>query len=253
MTGTIVGNIDLVNVSLILFLIFFAALVIYLNMENAREGYPLEDDEGNPSMPGLFPLAKPKTFKLPHGQGDVTVPNGDTDRHRRFAMVQTSPSAGMPFVPTGDPLVDGIGPAAWAERRDQPELDAKGHPKIIPMRKTEHFAVSNGRDPRGLPVQAHDGEVVGTITDMWVDEAEQLVRYLEFDLKDGGGLRLVPMQLARIRSNRVAIHALNGRHFANVPKTKGADQVTKLEEEKICAYYCGGKLYAEEDRLEPQI
>ncbi|MEM1048313.1 MAG: photosynthetic reaction center subunit H [Pseudomonadota bacterium] len=251
--GTIVGNIDLANVSLILFTLFFFALVVYLNMENAREGYPLEDDEGNPSMPGLFPLAKPKTFKLPHGQGSVTVPNNDTDRHRDFAMVQTSPSPGMPFVPTGDPLVDGIGPAAWAERRDQPELDGKGHPKIIPMRNAESFVVSNGRDPRGLPVQAHDGEVVGKISDLWVDESEQLVRYLEFELNEGGGTRLVPMQLARIRSNRVAIHALNGKHFANVPTTKKTDQVTKLEEEKICAYYCGGKLYAADDRLEPQI
>jgi len=38
-------------------------------------------------------------------------------------------------------------------------------------------------------------------------------------------------------------------HFAGVPTTKSTSQITKLEEEKICAYYAGGTLYATPERM----
>ncbi|MEL6977517.1 MAG: photosynthetic reaction center subunit H [Pseudomonadota bacterium] len=255
MTETFVGTVDLAQVSLYLFWLFFAGLVFWLQRENMREGYPLQDEDGNPSPnQGLFSLPEPKTFKLPHGRGDVSVPSPDDGDKRPLALRRTAASDGSPFEPTGDPLVDGVGPASWAERRDAPELDAKGHPKIVPMRMAEQFAISAGRDPRGLPVQAHDEEVIGVITDLWIDEPEQLVRYLEIAL-DGeeAGSILLPMPLARIRSDRVRVHALNSPQFANVPRTRSPNQVTMLEEEKICAYYAGGKLYASPERLEPQL
>lgn len=90
---------------------------------------------------------------------------------------------------------------------------------------------------------------------MWVDEPEQLVRYLEIELDaaTGEGTRLVPMTLARIHSNRVAIKSIFGKHFNDVPKHKSGNQVTLLEEEKISAYYAGGTLYASSARLEPQL
>ena len=43
-------------------------------------------------------------------------------------------AGGAPFSPTGNPMTDGVGAAAWAERRDTPELDGHGKPKIVPMR-----------------------------------------------------------------------------------------------------------------------
>ncbi|MEO0361528.1 MAG: photosynthetic reaction center subunit H, partial [Pseudomonadota bacterium] len=203
---------------------------------------------------GLFPLPKEKTFKLMHGRGDVTVPDGKAEE-RDVALRQLSKSAGSPFEPTGDPLVDGVGPAAWAPRRDAPELDGHGHPKIVPMSGSSEFEVTAGADPRGLPVVAGDMEEVGEVTDMWIDAPEQLVRYLEFtlDADHGGGKRLVPIQLAKIGMTGVKIDSIYAKHFANVPTTASAGEVTMLEEEKICAYYAGGKLYAAADRLEPQI
>jgi photosynthetic reaction center H subunit len=152
-------------------------------------------------------------------------------------------------------MVDGVGPASWVNRGDEPELDGKGHPKIIPMSATEHFHVAAGRDPRGLPVMSGDGQVVGTVTDMWVDEPEQLVRYLEYELDAewGEGKRLVPMTLAVIKRDRVVVRTIYGRNFANVPQHASPRQVTKLEEDKISAYYAGGLLYADEERLEPQL
>lgn len=252
--GTIVGSVDLAQVTLYLFWIFFAGLVIYLQRENMREGYPLENDDGTPAPnQGPFGLPGPKTFKLAHGRGERTYPNDEKQDDRPIALEQSSPSAGSPFIPTGDPMVDGVGPASWAMRRDLPEIDAHGHNKIQPMAGLEGFAVSAGKDARGLPVVSHDGEVIGTVTDMWVDVPEQLVRYLEFDMGEAGK-RLIPIQLASFFwTNRVKVHSLYATHFAGIPTTAKPDVVTMLEEEKICGYYCGGKLYAHENRLEPQI
>lgn len=256
MEETFFGNFDLASLSIWLFWGFFALLIYYLQTENMREGYPLEDDDGNPAAnQGPFPVPKEKTFLLPHGRGEVTVPGPDRQARTDLALARTNAANGFPMEPTGDPMLDGVGPASWAARRDVPELDGHGHPKIVPMNGTDKFMVSAGRDPRGLPVQAGDDAVVGTISDMWVDEPEQLVRYLEIELDTalGGGKRLVPIQLAKIKSDRVKIHSIYGHHFANVPMTKSASQVTLLEEDKICAYYAGGKLYADPARLEPQI
>ncbi len=255
MENAIIGNIDLASVSLWLFYLFFAGLIIYIQRENMREGFPLTDDDGTPNEHLGLPMPEPKTFKLPHGRGEVTVPDGKPDARGEVALARTNASDGFPFEPTGNPLVDGVGPAAWCARRDAPELDGHGHPKIIPMAASEHFSVSAGRDPRGLQVEAGDGEIVGKISDMWIDEPEQLVRFLEIELDGdhGGGKRLVPMTFAKIKRDRVRIHAIFGEHFADVPKTASPRQVTLLEEDKIAAYYGGGKLYASTARLEPQL
>jgi photosynthetic reaction center H subunit len=120
------------------------------------------------------------------------------------------------------------------------------------MNRSGKFHVSAGRDPRGLPVIACCEDEVGTISDMWVDEPEQLVRYLEVELPDGGK-RLLPMTLARIWGGRVLVHSINAQQFPGVPKHKSQNQVTKLEEDQISAYYCGGKLYADPARQDAQI
>ncbi|WP_224826664.1 photosynthetic reaction center subunit H [Cognatishimia sp. MH4019] len=249
------GRVDLASVAIWGFWVFFALLIYYLQTENMREGYPLEKDDGGAAPnQGPFPLPSPKTFKLPHGRGEVTVPDMQPE-DRELALERTSQAAGSPFEPTGDPMADGVGPASWAPRRDLPELDGKGHPKIVPMASLDTFSVSAGKDPRGLTVQAGDDSVVGTISDMWVDEPEQMVRYLEIELnaENGGGKRLVPIQMAKIRWDRVKVRALFGGQFAGIPATKSPTQVTLLEEDKICGYVAGGTLYASEHRQAPQL
>jgi len=237
------GNFDLASLSIWLFWLFFAFLVYYLQRENMREGYPLETEDGEPAgNQGPFPLPEPKTFLLPHGRGEVTVPNGAREA-RELALTRSAASEGFPHTPTGDPMVDGVGPASWAPRRDVPELDGHGHNKIVPMAGAPGFGVSAGRDPRGLPVQAGDQEVVGRICDMWVDAPEQLVRYLEIEL-NSGSKRLVPMPMVRIWNDRVRIRSITSDLFEGVPATKSATEVTLLEEDKISAYYAGGTMYA---------
>lgn len=255
MTATFFGEFDLASLVLWLFYGFFALLIFHIQRENMREGYPMEDDDGNEAAnQGPFPLPEPKTFELMHGRGSVTVPDYKRE-DRDVALKRVGPGNGYPLEPTGDPMLDGVGPAAWAPRRDAPELDGHGHPKIVPMGATDKFSVAAGRDPRGLNVMAGDGEIVGTISDMWVDEPEQLIRYLEIELdKDhGGGKRLVPITMTRIWSGHVKIKSIFGKHFAAVPTTKSATEVTMLEEEKISAYYAGGTLYASPARLDPLL
>jgi photosynthetic reaction center H subunit len=248
MVGTeFFGSFDLASLSIWLFWGFFALLVYYLQTENMREGYPLELEDGTvaPNQ-GPFPVPAPKTFLLPHGRGSVTVPNGAREA-REVALGRTAVSEGFPHAPLGDPMKDGVGPASWAPRRDIPELDGHGHNKIVPMASASAFAVSAGRDPRGLPVQAGDLEVVGTISDMWVDAPEQLVRYLEITL-NSGSKKLVPMPMVKIQSDRVRINSLSSDLFEGVPATKSQTEVTLLEEEKISAYYAGGTMYAASKR-----
>jgi photosynthetic reaction center H subunit len=247
------GNFDLASLALWLFLGFFALLIYYLQTENMREGYPLEKDDGTlaPNQ-GPFPLPAAKTFKLPHGRGEVTVPDGKPEG-REIAMRKTAAGEGFPLEPTGDPMMDGVGAASWAPRRDAPELDGHGHPKIVPMAGKPDFRVTAGFDPRGLPVKGGDDKVGGTVTDMWIDAPEQLVRYLEIEA-EGGTKHLIPIQLARILgSDHVEVKALYQQHFAKIPQTKSTSQVTLLEEEKICGFVGGGKLYAAQDRQEPQL
>jgi len=240
------GNFDLASLAIWLFWGFFALLIYYLQTENMREGYPLETEDGETAAnQGLFPLPKPKTFRLPHGRGEVTVPSAENEAaHRRtdLALARSALSEGFPHVPTGNPMLDGVGPASWVPRRDEPELDGHGHNKIVPFARAEGFVISAGRDPRGLPVQAGDLEVVGRVSDIWVDAPEQLVRYLEVEL-NSGQKRLVPMPMARIRDDRVRVNFLASDSFGNIPATRSSTAVTKLEEDRICAYVASGWMY----------
>ncbi|SLN32244.1 photosynthetic reaction center subunit H [Roseisalinus antarcticus] len=252
------GNVDLASIAIWMFWIFFAGLIIYIQRENMREGYPLVDDDGKDTGISGWSLPTPKTFELRDGRDPVTVPSAANEAtHDRgdLALARSSVSDGSPYVPTGDPMVDGVGPAAWAPRRDAPELDAHGHAKIKPLSGLADFSVSAGRDPRGLAVVAGDKEVVGRVTDMMVDVPEQMVRYLVMDLnpEGSGQTRLIPMTMCRIKSDRVAVRSLYGANFAGIPTTKSADEITLLEEDKITAYYAGGTLYADPKRLAPQL
>lgn len=250
------GDFDLASASIWLFWLFFALLIYYLQTENMREGYPLEDDDGNvaPNQ-GPFPLPSDKTFKLPHGAGELSYPSGARGDRDGLALDRTAKSAGSPYIPTGDPMVDGVGPASWAPRRDVPELDAHGHPKIKPMSMLDDFRVSAGRDPRGKVVMAGDGEIVGRVVDMWIDVPEHMVRFLTVDLnpEGSGEQRLMPINMVRIKFDHVKVRSLYGHNFAGIPKVKAADKVTLLEEEKIMAWFAGGTLYAHDRRADPVI
>jgi photosynthetic reaction center H subunit len=52
---------------------------------------------------------------------------------------------------------------------------------------------------------------------------------------------------------RVEVASVRSEHFASVPTLKSPDRITVLEEERICAFYAGGRRYAEPKRLGPVL
>lgn len=198
-----------------------------------------------------FPIPEPKTFLLEGGRS-VTVPDL-TRKEPAYNAVASHPSSGSPIEPTGDAMTAAVGAGAYSNREDVPERTTHGVPLIQPLRIASDFSVApQDVDPRGLPVMAGDGKQGGTVKDIWIDSAEMMFRYLEVEIT-GGKTVLLPITFSLIRRNQVEVHAIYARHFAAVPALKNPDQVTKLEEEKITAYYGGGTLYADVKRSEPLI
>jgi photosynthetic reaction center H subunit len=245
--------IDLAQIVLYLFWIFFAGVIFYLLRENKREGYPLDTDRlgSRVQVQGWPGIPSPKTYKLANGT-EVQSPNGLRDT-RPIAAEPVARHGGAPLVPTGNPMLDGVGPAAYAQRADVPDLTTHGVPKIVPLRVAADYHVdSRDADPRGLPVVGADGVVGGTVVDAWVDRSEALLRYLEVDVA-GAGRRLLPLNFSRVGRREVRVQAILGVQFKDVPALRSPEQVTLLEEDRICGYYGGGTLYAEPSRQEPLL
>jgi len=248
--GAITGYVDLAQILLYMFWIFFAGLIYYLIREGHREGYPMVTDGLSREVQG-WPVPSPKTFKTVHG--DVVVP--DLNRSEpAYAAADTFASPGSPIEPTGNPLLAGVGAGAWSNRADVPDMMHAGGVKIIPLRVAQAYSVSkNDTDPRGLDVIAGDLKSAGRVVDVWLDQAEMMFRYLEVETPTASGPRrvLLPVPFARIGSTSVQVLSIFASQFADVPGLKNPDQVTLLEEERISAYYGAGTLYAEPSRSDP--
>jgi photosynthetic reaction center H subunit len=257
-SGEFVNGIDLVDVCLWAFMLFFVWLIYYLQREGMREGYPLEEEPSGRTEPAAFLFVPPKkTFKLPNGRGTIEMTYGKADT-REIAVNRTAPWPGSPFEPSGDPMLDGVGPASYAMRADVPDLNWDGSDRIAPYRLNPEYTVSpKDIDPRGLPVIGADGNRAGVVVDLWVDRAEAIIRYLEVEVIGfkARGTVLLPVPFANISKSRkqVEVTAINTEHFAAVPRTKSPDRITRLEEDIISGYYGGGTLYANPKRQEPWL
>lgn len=252
--GAITSYIDVAQLVLYAFWIFFAGLIYYLHRENKREGYPLKSErspyirvQGFPSVP------EPKIFRMPHG-GDISVPRADPAED--IKAEPTEMFLGAPLVPTGNLLSDGVGPGAYSARSDTPDLTIDGHPRIVPMRVAADFSIMPGDpDLRGLTVRGADRAHAGVVKDLWVDISEPQIRYVEIALEASARSVLVPIGFVVInkRLRIVQVNAILSAQFAGVPALANPDQVTLLEEDRISAYYGAGTLYATPKRAEPFI
>ena len=250
--GAITRYVDLAQILLYLFWLFFAGLIYYLVREGHREGYPMDTDGLSREVQG-WPIPEPKIFKTVHG--DVVVP--DLSRSEpAYHAADTYASPGSPIEPRGNPLLAGVGAGAWSNRADVPDMMHAGGVKIVPLRVATAYSISpNDTDPRGLQVLGGDYQPGGKVVDLWLDQAEMLFRYLEVETPTANGLRrvLLPVPFARIGTKNVQVNSIFGSQFAGVPALKHPDQVTLLEEERVSAYYGAGTLYAEPKRGEPLI
>lgn len=260
-SGAITGYIDVAQLVLYAFWIFFALLVLYLRREDKREGYPLDSDltersGGRIRAVGYPDLPPPKSF-LMHDGSTVLAPKAEhDDRELKARPVDGFP--GSPLEPIGDPMQAELGPGAYALRADVPDAMEDGTPKIVPLRSADGFSlVERDPDPRGMTVYGADRAEAGTVSDVWVDRMECLIRYLEVDA--GGRKVLVPINFAELKSPTkrtagwVKVGALLGEQFGGVPALKNPEQITMLEEEKVTAYFGAGTLYATPGRAEPLL
>jgi photosynthetic reaction center H subunit len=220
--GGITGYIDVAQVALYTFWLFFAGLIYYLRTQDRREGYPLVTEA--PSLANA----------------------GPSDQF-----------ADAPLTPIGNPLLARVGPGSWAERADEPDLTYEDRiPKIVPLRvATDYFLDPEGADPRGYTVLGADDVPAGEVVDVWVDRNEFMARYFELSVSGGAKRVLVPGPLAQISETQrtFKVHSILAAQFADVPTTKSADQITALEEDYIAAYYAAGTLYATPDRIGPLL
>lgn len=258
MRGAINDYVDVAQLVLYAFWIFFIGLVIYLRREDKREGYPLDNDRANErvKIQGYPQLPEPKTFNLSHG-GTYQAPHADAgERARGVAAFPAEAWPGAPLRPTGNPMLDGVGPASWAMRSTSPELDIDGHPRIQPLRHMPEFTIaSSDPDPRGMLVIGADGETAGTVFDVWADRAEPQIRFLEVEVQAPAGTRRVLLPIGFLKFDalrkQVKVRSILASQFADVPGVAADDRVSLREEDQIAAYYAGGTLYATPDRLGP--
>jgi photosynthetic reaction center H subunit len=257
-SAAITSHIDIAQVTLYAFWIFFAGLIIYLRSEDRREGFPLQSDTAPYRRHTRFlGIPKPKVFLLANGETRVAP------RDEISVPVTTARPIGgwpgAPLHPIGNPMLAGVGPGSYANRLDVPDhMFETGAPKIVPLRADPAFSLaSQDPDPRGMKVIAADRRVAGIVSDVWVDRAEVVVRYLEIEIPTADGARrvLAPMPAAKIDASRrrVIIDAILSTQFPDVPGTRSDNQITFLEEDKIAAYYAAGRLYATPARQEPLI
>lgn len=257
----ITGTFDVAELAFWLFLGFFIALVFYLNRESRREGYPLEDEVTGKVEPDtrLFDGDK-KVFKLPNGRGTY-VPENVARDEVAMPAVQAFRAHGAPWVPTGNAMADGIGPAAWANRSKYPDLTFDGRPRIVPIAQSHDLVIADN-DPKliGWPVLAADGKFAGKVSDIWVDQSEHIIRYLEIETNSGRRV-LAPMFVAAVQTKGffddkpelVEIDAITSAQFDAVPALETPGIVTRYEEDRIMAYFGGGYMYATPERAEPWL
>ena len=99
---------------------------------------------------------------------------------------------------------------------------------------------------------ARNRRKAGTITDVWVDRSDRILRYYQVRT-NGSRDVLAPVGFSNVNRRRgvVEIESINAAQFEDVPTLETAGQITRLEEDKIMGYFGGGYLYGLPGRTEP--
>lgn len=253
-TGAITQYIDVAQVTLYAFWIFFAGLIYYLHQEDKREGYPLESDRSpHITVQGWPPIPSPTSYLLGDGT-TVHLPSGQAPSQE--VLRNSQPVAkfhGSPIEPIGNPLLAGVGPGSWTERSEKPDVTWDGEPRIMPLRALPDFGVApQDTDPRGMKVFGADGQVAGVVRELWLDRSDVMFRYLEVDLPSGGRV-LTPINFTRVGEFKITVRALLAAQFADIPQLQHADTISRREEDQIVGYFGAGTLYATPGRAEPLL
>jgi photosynthetic reaction center H subunit len=254
--GAITNYIDVAQLVLYAFWFFFGGLVIYLTLESKREGFPMITNRQGERPKGILPMPTPKIFHLRNGTTRAVPWAEPLDV---LNVRPTSPYEGAPYEPLGNPMIDGLGPAAFNNRDPHPELTYHGEHRTVPMRiAADHWVAEEDPDPRGMDVIAQDDAIAGVVADLWIDRTELVVRFVEVALPDPLARHvLVPMELVQVKLNArggvVRVVCVTAAMFATAPVTESPDFITAREEDQIAAYFASGHLYATPLRFGPLI
>ena len=139
-----------------------------------------------------MPLPKPKTFTMPHTGRQIVKPGPEKPQYQLKAE-PAAPFPGAPLVPTGNPMVDGVGPAAYALRVEEPDLNHAGKPRI-------HTFIGTSPLHRAIPNLTMD-EMAERIHDT-VTHARNLCDNVQWSPMDATRTVCVPMPSSRIVSSR---------------------------------------------------
>ena len=246
MIGAFTQQIDLPEVLVAGFFLFFLAIVYYIRREDKREGYPLEEEKPrlNHSIVGFPTMPPSKTYKLLEG-GTRTLPQ-EYER-RTISAKSRFPFPGAPVYPVGEPLLAGIGPGAYALRRDTPFVMHDGSPQLEPLRKaTDYSCVDPELDPRGMTIFGSDWLRAGVATDIWIDKGSKILRYIEVALEGEAERRLLPIFYAHVdgKAKEIRVDCVKAAQLLLAPILKSPDVVTAREEDRINGFYAGGYLYS---------
>lgn len=243
--GAITDSLDVVQLALAAFAAFFVGLVIYLRREDKREGYPLlSSPQRRIPVVGWPVPPPPKTYRLLDG-GVAAMPHHYSESFGPDALRD-----GMPLVSVADALQSNLGPGAHALRSEIPMRTLDGRALLMPLRDATDWSVHRGDfDPRGAAVLARNFRAVGRVSDLWVDRAAKILRYLEISLDDGSGTALVPIfhtDIDRYAAD-IRVLALKPEQFAQIPRLAAPDLMTPREEDRLNAYYAAGEFANDED------
>ena len=214
-TGAITGYIDVAQLVLYAFWIFFAGLIYYLRREDKREGYPLESDRSGARRRAGLP-GDARAQDLPARARRRRSARRSAEAPPRSRRPQPDrPWPGAPLEPDRQPDARRRRPGCLRRRADMPDLTVDGDAEDRAAARRDRLR----RGARGIPIRAAwrcigaDGNVGGTVRDMWVDRAEMLIRYLEVEVGSGGKRRvLLPINFAASTSRgRVSVRSILGQ------------------------------------------
>ena len=255
--GQISSQIDIPTLGSWAFVIFFVALVFWLQRQSKREGYPLKASPFTTELMDGFP--PPPTDKLTY----ILNEGGTTQAPHYYEQAPTRARPmhrfdGTAFFPLGNPLLAGIGPGSWVMKKDEPALTERGDLLLQPLRALPEWSIQkDDTDPRGMIVYDWRWNAVGQVADVWIDCGIKIVRMLEVEIDDDvhRGRVLVPIFHTDIRekTRRVRVTALWAHQFADVPMPATPGVITGQEEERLNAYYAAGEFYRRDPLTLPPL
>ena len=143
-TGALTGYVDVAQVVLYAFFLFFAGLVFWLRREDRREGYPLENEAvGRRKADDPILIPRSKAFHLPGGETTYApqAVHGRNDIETGIPARKVEPWPGAPYERTDSSLQAGVGPGSWVLRHDVHDRTWDDEIRIVPLRVAKNFVI----------------------------------------------------------------------------------------------------------------